>query len=105
MQSKSIKLFALVCAVLLGGCIYKMDIRQGNQFDEDAIEQVQAGQTTRNQVRFLLGTPIVADPFHSERWDYVYYYRSGKTGQKVERRYEVYFDGDVVARIVEIDPG
>ncbi len=105
MQSKSIKLTVLICAAVLSACIYKQDIRQGNQFDEEAIAQVQAGQTTRSQVRFLLGTPIVADPFHSDRWDYVFYFRDGKTDATRLRRFEVYFDGDVVSRIVEVNPG
>ena len=97
-------LLALLALTLaLGGCVYKQDIRQGNPVDAEALEQVQPGQTTRAQVRFLLGTPIVADPFHNDRWDYVYYFEDGKTGRTVQRRYEVYFDGDVVARVVEAD--
>ena len=105
MQSKTVKLLVLVCVLFLNACIYKQSIQQGNQFDEDAVAQVLPGQTTRNQVRFLLGTPIVADPFHQDRWDYVYYFKDGKTGRVIQLRYEVYFDGDVVERIEEINPG
>lgn len=97
------RLLPVLATLLLStACVYKQDIRQGNQFDEDAIAQVEAG-ITRSQVRFLLGTPIVADPFHANRWDYVFFHKDGKTGKVTQRRFEVYFDGDVVERIVEID--
>ncbi|MBT8144018.1 MAG: outer membrane protein assembly factor BamE [Gammaproteobacteria bacterium] len=94
----------VLLALLLSGCVYKQDIRQGNQFDEESIAQIEPGETTRNQVRFLLGTPIIADPFHANRWDYVYFYKSGKTGKTQQRRYEIYFSDDVVERIVEVEP-
>ncbi|MCZ0955245.1 MAG: outer membrane protein assembly factor BamE, partial [Rhodospirillaceae bacterium] len=63
-------------AVLLlaaGGCVYRIDIQQGNLLEEDAIEQVELGMT-RSQVQFLLGTPMIADSFHQDRWDYTYYF-------------------------------
>lgn len=93
-------------AALLAACVYRIDIQQGNVLEEDAIEQVQVGMT-RSQVQFLLGTPMVADSFHRDRWDYAYYFRQGRS-RDVERRWlVVYFDGDRVVsldREVPLDP-
>ncbi|HSG65621.1 MAG TPA: outer membrane protein assembly factor BamE [Gammaproteobacteria bacterium] len=93
-------------ALALGACIYRIDIQQGNLLEEEAIEQVAVGMT-KNQVVFLLGTPMVTDSFHTNRWDYTYYLRRGRSDD-VERRWLiVYFDGDVVSRVekdVALDP-
>jgi outer membrane protein assembly factor BamE len=82
---------------LTQGCLYRVNIQQGNYLEAKAVNQVAVGMT-RSQVRFVLGTPMIADPFHAERWDYLYYYKDGKT-QKVERRlFVVYFSDEKVAR-------
>ena len=84
-------------AVLVQGCVYRVNIQQGNFLEAKAVDQVTVGMT-RSQVRFLLGTPMIADAFHSDRWDYLYYFKAGKT-QKVERRqFVVYFSDEKVAR-------
>lgn len=87
-------------------CVYRIDIQQGNLLEESAIEQAAVGMT-KNQIIFLLGTPMVTDTFHEDRWDYTYYLRRGRS-REVERRWIiVYFDGDVVSRIekdVPLDP-
>jgi outer membrane protein assembly factor BamE len=83
---------------LAGGCVYRIDIQQGNLIEQTDIDQVQVGMT-RSQVQFLLGTPMVSDSFHRDRWDYAYYFRQGRS-RDIERRWlVVYFDGDRVARI------
>jgi len=93
-------------ALSLGACIYKIDIQQGNLLEETAVEQVAVGMT-KNQVLFLLGTPMVTDSFHEGRWDYTYYLRRGRS-RDIDRRWMiVYFDGDIVSRIerdVPLDP-
>lgn len=83
---------------LLGGCIYRIDIQQGNLLDQDAINQIQVGMT-RSQVEFLLGTPTIVDPFHDNRWDYPYYFRQGHSRHPKRRWVIVYFDGDKVVRL------
>jgi outer membrane protein assembly factor BamE len=90
---------ALGC-LLLGGCVYRIDIQQGNLLEEEALDQVEVGMS-RSAVRFLLGTPIVTDPFHEDRWDYPYYYKPGRAKEsEAQRRWViVYFDGDEVSRI------
>lgn len=90
--------FALLAAWALQGCLYRIDIQQGNVIEEEAVDQVEIGMT-RSAVQFLLGTPMVADAFHQERWDYAYYFRKGRS-RDIERRWlVVYFDGDRVVRI------
>lgn len=91
-------MIVLLCAAALGGCVYKVDILQGNHLDEGAIEQVKAGMT-RSQVRFILGTPMIKDPFHADRWDYVYYFKKGGANDPERRRLVVYFENDAVLRL------
>jgi outer membrane protein assembly factor BamE len=85
-------------AIASAGCVYRVNVSQGNYLEAKYLDQVQVGMT-RSQVRYLLGTPMIADPFHPERWDYLYYFKTGKT-QKVEKRLVVlYFADEKVARI------
>jgi outer membrane protein assembly factor BamE len=94
---------ALLLALLLVGCVYRMDIQQGNLLDVEQVEQVEVGMT-RSQVRFLLGTPMVIDSFDADRWDYVYSLRRGYSRDITRRHLVVWFDGDTVARIEEPIP-
>jgi outer membrane protein assembly factor BamE len=78
---------------------YKIDIQQGNVLSQEMVSQLKPGQT-RDQVRFLLGTPMITDVFHQQRWDYVYSFRNGATGQTQSRRFSVYFDNEgLLARV------
>jgi outer membrane protein assembly factor BamE len=97
------KLFArsalgVLIAVLSSACVYRINIQQGNYLDQAAVNQVQEGMT-RSQVRYLLGTPLAADPFEKDRWDYVYYLKKGRSGHVDSRRVTVYFDGEKVAKL------
>jgi outer membrane protein assembly factor BamE len=90
---------ALALAVATtSGCVYRMNIQQGNYLEAKTVDQVTVGMT-RSQVRFLLGTPMVADTFHPERWDYLYYLKDGKTRKVQQRNFTVYFEDEKVARI------
>jgi outer membrane protein assembly factor BamE len=87
-------------------CVYRIDIQQGNLLDDEDIAQVEVGMT-RSQVQFLLGTPMVADSFHRDRWDYPYYLRRGRSRDADRRWLVVYFENDRVARVdrnVELQP-
>ena len=92
---------ALALAVLLSaGCVYQAALSQGNMLDQEDIDQVEVGMT-RGQVRFLLGTPMIDDPFHEDRWDYVYYLIVGREKATFKRWISIHFDGDYVSEIVE----
>jgi outer membrane protein assembly factor BamE len=98
MSSRRYRRLLLVPALLLAACVYRIDIQQGNLLDEDAIDQVEVGMS-RSAVQFLLGTPMVADAFHRERWDYPYYLRRGRS-RDIDRRWlVVYFEGDEVVAL------
>ncbi|MCG2576796.1 outer membrane protein assembly factor BamE [Dechloromonas sp. XY25] len=100
MRRSRLTLLALSC-VLIAACSwkpgfineYKIDIQQGNVLTQEMVAQLKPGQT-RDQVRFVLGTPMVADIFHQQRWDYVYSYRNGQTGKVESRKFVVFFDAD-----------
>jgi len=76
---------------------YKIDVRQGNMVTQDMVAQLKPGQT-KDQVRFILGTPLVADMFHADRWDYVYRFQPGY-GEAQERRFVVYFQDGKLVRV------
>jgi outer membrane protein assembly factor BamE len=84
-------------ALLSSGCVYKMNIQQGNYLVADSVSQLKEGMT-RSQVRFLLGTPMVPDAFDDDRWDYYYFFSSQKFKEPLKRRLTVYFEDDKVQR-------
>jgi outer membrane protein assembly factor BamE len=84
--------------LMSSGCVYRANISQGNIVEEEDLDQVEVGMT-RNQVRFLLGTPMVDDPFHRDRWDYVYYITIGRNDATAKRWVTILFDGDTVSEI------
>jgi outer membrane protein assembly factor BamE len=94
---------ALLLSLLAVGCVYRMDIQQGNLLDADQVEQVEVGMT-RSQVRFLLGTPMVIDSFNPDRWDYVYRLQRGHKRKIDKHHLVVWFESDKVARIEELIP-
>jgi outer membrane protein assembly factor BamE len=77
--------------------MYRPDVQQGNVINPDTVNRLSPGMS-KSQVRFLLGTPMVADVFHEDRWDYVYVLRKGN-GQEERERLSVYFDNDRLVRI------
>jgi outer membrane protein assembly factor BamE len=76
---------------------FKIDIRQGNYVTQEMVAQLKPGQT-RDQVRFILGTPLVVDIFHNDRWDYIYRFQPGR-GDVEQRRLTVFFENNVLARL------
>jgi outer membrane protein assembly factor BamE len=73
---------------------FRIDIRQGNLVTQEMAAQLKAGMT-RDQVRFVLGTPMLSDVFHPDRWDYLYYHRPGNNPEDTQqRRLIVYFEND-----------
>lgn len=86
--------------VALGGCVlYKIDVAQGNLITAEMKQGLKLGMTQR-QVRYLLGSPMVQDAFHPERWDYVYLMRKGN-GDTTQEHLRLTFSGD---RLTQVSP-
>lgn len=76
--------------------VYKIGIPQGNIITQEMVDQLRPGMTKR-QVIFVMGTPLVRDPFHQDRWDYVYSYQPGG-GVRGQERLTVLFENDQLVR-------
>jgi outer membrane protein assembly factor BamE len=72
---------------------YRIDVQQGNVLNQEMVSQLKPGQT-REQVRFILGTPMLTDVFHAQRWDYVYRFQNGRTNAVEARKFSVYFNSE-----------
>jgi len=92
----------LSAAVVLGGCIYRPNIQQGNLLSAEEVDKVTVGMT-RSQVRYLLGTPMVSDPFAPQRWDYVYRLTHGRPRRTDSAHFIVRFEGDTVVAVEKVD--
>lgn len=72
---------------------YKIDIQQGNVLTQDMVSQLRPG-LTKDQVRYILGTPVLMDMFHVNRWDYIYTLKKGNTGETERRKFSTFFDAN-----------
>ena len=94
---RSVALLLALCAAL-AGCSnpfrpYRMEIQQGNYINQEMVSQLKLGMT-KEQVRFTLGTPLINDIFHADRWDYVFTRQRNRQSPLEERRLTVFFDQD-----------
>lgn len=89
-------------ALAAAGCVYRPVIQQGNLLQIDEVEQVKVGMT-RSQVRYILGTPMVSDPFLPDRWDYVYTLQQGRSTRVDRTHFVVFFEGDKVSSVEKRD--
>jgi len=89
-------------ALTLSACnVYRPEVRQGNYIQSNKLEQLTPGMT-RAQVRFLMGPPMVADPFHPERWDFLFTVEGSETNPpRPQRHVVILFDGDLVRSVTE----
>ena len=90
-------LAALACAACSGNFPYSIPIQQGNVITVEMLQELKLGMDKR-KVKFVLGTPLVTDAFHIDRWDYYYSYNPGG-GDTVQQRASLYFDEDRLVRI------
>jgi outer membrane protein assembly factor BamE len=108
------RLLAVAAAFVLAGCstmtapfdtwipyvsqfgVYRIDINQGNFLSQDMVDKLKEGQT-KQQVRLVLGTPLIASVFRENRWDYTYEFRrNGRV--ETHRQFTVYFKDDLLTR-------
>jgi len=106
-RAVSVLPISLAALMLLAGCSYvpripgvtpyRIDIQQGNYISQDMVGQLKPGMS-KEQVRLTLGTPLLTDIFHADRWDYVYWRE--KPGAKLEqRKLTVFFEDGKLARV------
>jgi outer membrane protein assembly factor BamE len=102
MSSKTMRhmLFAAIIALLLSGClsVYKVEVQQGNVVTQEMIDKLKPGMTP-SQVRFVMGTPLIVDPFHQDRWDYYYYLRRSNETSGESQRVTVVFKNDLLIAV------
>jgi len=87
-----LNLTVVACSSLKFPGVYRVVVQQGNFIEEDMVEQLEVGMN-REQVRYIMGTPMITDTFNSNRWDY---YFNVKRGDKVLKNYhfKVNFEND-----------
>jgi len=109
-------LSALLCALLLAACsriplpdkdnlplVYKIDIAQGNVVTQDMLAQLKPGMP-KDKVRFIMGTPLIVDTFHDNRWDYIYSFQKGG-GERKQRKITLYFEDNALTRVAgDVEP-
>ena len=92
---------AVLAALVLSLCgcniVFKLPTRQGNVIDQKELDALQLGMS-RDQVKFLLGTPIAKSVFREDRWDYVGYYKNPR-GKVFSRTVSLYFENDSLVRM------
>jgi outer membrane protein assembly factor BamE len=108
MSQKQLARLTLLTALFLGisACgsvtsldfpgVYKIGIPQGNIITQEMVDQLRPGMTKR-QVIFVMGTPLVRDPFHQDRWDYIYSFQPGG-GERGQERLTVFFENELLVR-------
>ena len=77
--------------------LHKIDIQQGNVVDQEMLDQLKPGMD-KKQVKFIMGTPVLIDPFHNERWEYIYSFQEGGAVRE-QRHITLHFENDKLAYI------
>lgn len=94
---------ACVLLFALAGCVYVPPVAQGNFLKQDDLKQLKVGMTP-DQVRYLFGKPTLANPFETNVWRYVYYYKATARSKAKVYRLTVYFENGKVARFATSAP-
>lgn len=87
---------------LLSACVHKINVIQGNFLDDEVIAKLNEGMT-RQQVRFVLGDPVLEDSFSKDTWEYVYYVKIGRNRDVRQERLTVHFSDNKVVRLQRHD--
>lgn len=88
---------ALACAASLSSCAYRADLAQGNFVEQENVDKLRYGMSAE-QVQYILGTPMLIDPFDSSRWYYVHYLREGWSDAQI-RNLIILFNGKTLIDI------
>lgn len=99
-MNKKVTLVLIACSLLLSACIkpYRPDIQQGNIINNSNLREIRYGMS-KQEVLFILGTPMVIDPFNEQRWDYFYSKRNHRSNQTTQRLITALFDGDRLVKL------
>jgi outer membrane protein assembly factor BamE len=89
---------ATACSYVPNVTPHRIEIQQGNFITQEMVVQLKPG-LTRDQVRFALGTPLVSDLFHGDRWDYIFVRQRANSREVERRRISVFFEADKLTRI------
>jgi outer membrane protein assembly factor BamE len=96
--SLTLALSAAACSYIPSVSPYRIEIQQGNFISQEALSQLKPGMT-KEQVRFILGTPLVADLFHADRWDYMFLRQRANSSETERRHIAVFFEESKLKRI------
>lgn len=101
-MKKLLIIIACIATLVPAGCsrfhvVHRIDIQQGNVVTQEKVNQLETGMN-RNQAQFVMGSPMVVDVFHEDRWDYIYYLKPGY-GDPTEERVTLFFEDDTLVRI------
>ena len=92
----------ILISFIVSSCVYRPDLQQGNLLKIENIDRVEIGMT-KSQVRYLLGGPVIGNPYQTDRWDYIYLYQERMSGDPLnnDQRYwlVVYFENEIVTKI------
>jgi len=87
----------IALALSLSSCsswVYRIDIPQGNYLEQKSIDKIQIGMT-KEQVKFILGSPVLIDSFDKDTWNYVYRFKSGRSEElNVKKIFTINFEDD-----------
>lgn len=87
----------MTIALSLSACsswVYRIDIPQGNYLEQKSIDKIQIGMT-KEQVKFILGSPVVVDTFNNDTWNYVYRFKSGRSKKlDMQKSFTIEFEDD-----------
>jgi len=98
---KLLKITIIACFALLSSActIHRIDVQQGNIIKPELLEQLEPGISKR-QVRFIMGSPLIQDPFHADRWDYIFTMQPGHLRKVTEyQRVSVFFQDDKLVKV------
>lgn len=104
-----LRALAAIAALLLVSCgstrlpipgitPYRIEIQQGNFVSQEMVSQLKPGMS-KDQVRFVLGTPLITDSFHADRWDYVFRRQKANSRELEQRKFAVFFGDGKLTRI------